>query len=710
MLPIVNNTEAGLPMNRLSTSALDRDDRIWEEPLASVHHPGVSPRPGKPGRGLLRSGFGESALSASLVRKIQGPPPCPEASVLFGAGRGEEGDDRPSHLRGKALDDESSTTDGLPTGLSSTTQDRRDQDPPDSRSLAIPFGFAGRDELNLAEFPITLLADRAPEGQKTLVFQDKIYDEGEGKVISRKVTVTASDRFGLPTPKDDDVILGLIQLTKETNGFTNRTVRFNRADLVRLLGWSDSGQSYQRIDQSLHRWLGVTLIYENAWWDRQQRAWTTRGFHMIDGFELNDARGPDGKHGDSTSRFTWNDVIFQSFQVGYMKRLELGIYLKLRLPTSKRIYRFLDKRFFHKRTWEFDLREFAIEHIGLSRSYSDNGKLKEKLKPAIDELTELGFLDPMPAKDRYVKVGRSRWKIKFVRRADPFGDPKAVEMTSGLGDAKAASKVEAGPTSKRERAASGSSKDRETSSKSSVQKPESNPPAFSTLVLQDPERSGLCSQLVERGVTPAIAVELARQFPVDLVREQIEAFDWLVKRGDKKLSRNPAGYLVKAIQDGYEVPKGFESTRVREAKHQKKATELAEQEAVWRRRRGQRMPRNRLVSRGSSGSGRRSPQPNRQRSRAVRSRTRTRSSANGSRLSSTAWAWAESTTARSSSTPSSRSCSTTSPLPRARVRGEQRFPCRRRSGFASDRKSLLCIDLRRVPGGFGTVSLRDRSP
>ncbi|MBV8380997.1 MAG: hypothetical protein JOZ63_00220 [Planctomycetaceae bacterium] len=31
----------------------------------------------------------------------------------------------------------------------------------------------GRDEMNLAEFPITLLTDYPPEGCKTLVFEDR---------------------------------------------------------------------------------------------------------------------------------------------------------------------------------------------------------------------------------------------------------------------------------------------------------------------------------------------------------------------------------------------------------------------------------------------------------------------------------------------------------------------------------------------------------
>src|SRR3954452_23619586 len=95
----------------------------------------------------------------------------------------------------------------------------------------------GKDELNLAEFPIAVLSDRVPAGQKTIEFKDQIYDERKGQLVARCLTITASDKYGLPTPKDDEVILALIQLTKEANDFTERAVRFSRADLIRLLGW-----------------------------------------------------------------------------------------------------------------------------------------------------------------------------------------------------------------------------------------------------------------------------------------------------------------------------------------------------------------------------------------------------------------------------------------------------------------------------------------
>jgi plasmid replication initiation protein len=111
----------------------------------------------------------------------------------------------------------------------------------------------GRDELNLAEFPLAAISHRVPRGCKTLVFEDRIRDRGRGQTITRRLTVTASDQFGLPTALDDDVIVGLIQLTKAANGFTSRTVAFSRNSLIRLLGWPDNGQSYGRVHESLRR-------------------------------------------------------------------------------------------------------------------------------------------------------------------------------------------------------------------------------------------------------------------------------------------------------------------------------------------------------------------------------------------------------------------------------------------------------------------------
>ncbi len=58
----------------------------------------------------------------------------------------------------------------------------------------------------------------------------------------------------------------------------------------------------------------------------------------------------------------------------------------------------------------------------------------------------------------------------------------------------------------------------------------------------------LGAALVERGVGPAMAREIARRFPPPHILAQLEVFDWLLARQDPKVSRNPPGFLVRAIQ------------------------------------------------------------------------------------------------------------------------------------------------------------------
>jgi hypothetical protein len=81
---------------------------------------------------------------------------------------------------------------------------------------------------------------------------------------ARKLTITASDKYGLPTAMDDEVILGLIQLTGKAD-FSERIVLFTRYELLKPLNWTDDTRNYNRLEQSLNRWLGVTLYYDKSW-------------------------------------------------------------------------------------------------------------------------------------------------------------------------------------------------------------------------------------------------------------------------------------------------------------------------------------------------------------------------------------------------------------------------------------------------------------
>ena len=388
----------------------------------------------------------------------------------------------------------------------------------------------GRDELNLAEFPITLLADRVPDGCKTLEFEDTVFDQQANALVTRRLTITGSDRYGLPTAVDDEILVALIQLTKLGNNFTNRRLTFSRYELVKLLGWGDRGESYDRIEESLNRWMGVTLYYDKAWWDKDIKSWIDAKFHILESVFLVDQntrrlRKAKGQQEPLASWFSWNEVVFRSFQAENLKRLDVETYFSLRSSVSKRMYRFLDKRFYHRARWEFDLKEFAHEHIGLSRNYAPS-KIKEKVQPALDELTAIGFLEPLNREERFAKAGRSNWKIILIQK-----------------------------------------------SVTQEQKPRRT------------ELSELERELVTRGVTLSKAAELVAGRALERIRVKLEVYDWMLATKDKRVTKSPVGYLVKSIEDDYSDPKGFETKADRDKREAaKQEQERREAEAKSRQK------------------------------------------------------------------------------------------------------------------------------
>lgn len=89
-------------------------------------------------------------------------------------------------------------------------------------------------------------------------------------------------------------------------------------------------------------------------------------------------------------------------------------FRRLNRSVAKRLYRFLDKRFFHRPRWEFHLQELCWEHVGLARSH-DAANLRRKLRPAIEELERHQFIRPASDAERFRKVCSGKWRVFFER-------------------------------------------------------------------------------------------------------------------------------------------------------------------------------------------------------------------------------------------------------------------------------------------------------
>jgi hypothetical protein len=280
----------------------------------------------------------------------------------------------------------------------------------------------GRDELNLADFPISVLQRQQPvgaDGKKidTAVYEASRFDRRTRERQKQKVVLEANARYGLPTPADENVILALLYIAKHSHDFSDPVVHFAPRQLFDIMGWAPNSRSYDRLRDVLRRLKALVIRYENSWWDIEGRSYEAElATGIISEYELGRQTGGRRKAGAPLPCWvSWSPQFHRSLQNGNLKKLDLERLFSLRLPTSQRMYRFLDKRFYPPHDppeVDMDLYDFACGHIGLSRI--DNvAELKRRLSPAIEELEGIGFIAAAPAAERFTKVRAGVWRVKF---------------------------------------------------------------------------------------------------------------------------------------------------------------------------------------------------------------------------------------------------------------------------------------------------------
>jgi Replication initiator protein A len=292
----------------------------------------------------------------------------------------------------------------------------------------------GRDEMNLADFPISAL-QRAQKGDGAggkldrMEFTATRYDASSRQRVAQKVTLTSTACDGLPTPADEHVILALLYVAKHSMNFREATVHFAPSQLFEIMGWAPNGRSYTRLRDVLRRLKSLTIRYENAWWDVVGRAYEEEvATGILSGYRIaRQVSGPRKAGQELMSTVTWTQAFQDSLERGNLKRLNLKVFFELQTPTAQRMYRFLDKRFYTQPNFAMDLVEFACGHVGLAET-NNVAILKRRLTPGIAELEKIGFIRPAPAAERYEKLQVGQWRILFQSVAQPVALPSPTPV------------------------------------------------------------------------------------------------------------------------------------------------------------------------------------------------------------------------------------------------------------------------------------------
>jgi len=109
-----------------------------------------------------------------------------------------------------------------------------------------------------------------------------------------------------------------------------------------------------------------------------------------------------------------------------------------------------------------------------------------------------------------------------------------------------------------------------------------------TVIQETEQQQVVVDQLIQSGVGKEKARELAEKYPPEYISEKIELLAW--SRETKKAGRpiaDPAAWLIRAIQQDYNLPPGFKTRAERErerARQREEAGELLAQQEQARRR------------------------------------------------------------------------------------------------------------------------------
>ena len=157
------------------------------------------------------------------------------------------------------------------------------------------------------------------------------------------------------------------------------------------------------------RKLADTRYRVEGWRDNKEKIYTTKGaFSLIGDFELCDSRRRVGVGSrkqrfvrDRTTSFVyWGPVLFESFQSGYIKKLDFAAVRSLRHTAAKRLYRYLDKYFNPPAVAKlcFDLNELA---------YLQSASVNRRTMRQSDANSSL----QSPSSKRMVSLNRRRGKL-----------------------------------------------------------------------------------------------------------------------------------------------------------------------------------------------------------------------------------------------------------------------------------------------------------
>jgi len=278
-----------------------------------------------------------------------------------------------------------------------------------------------RVECNMEEFPYFRLSKRDARTLREIYYSRETRDL-DGDILLQEWIVRASGTLALPGPFDQDVYVALEEIIDERGIDEDGALPFTKYRIAEIMAKGHSGIIYRKITEAIERMIATSITSGQALYHKGERHHISGVFALYDEVSfykrtLTSKKDRAGK-GDIEYNILYPSRWYiESRRANYIKPLNTTFYRSLSLPTSKKLYRLLDKRSYPDRTKiEISLTELA-RALPLTQDYPSF--LKKVLDKAHAELVASGFL----TRAGYERMRGGDWKVVYIFPRSPKEEP-----------------------------------------------------------------------------------------------------------------------------------------------------------------------------------------------------------------------------------------------------------------------------------------------
>jgi hypothetical protein len=231
------------------------------------------------------------------------------------------------------------------------------------------------------------------------------FTDANDTAIERKLEMVTDNELGLPHGTDPLVLGGLLTLLFERGEQTNNLV-FRKSELLNILGWDNTTAARQDIEGALKRYYATSYRGINVWNNPTHAGRIEEERRLIVGYKFVDERKTRylkdkirvGQEGVTDRHRQFTQISFNPEFLNDVRRSGVAIDFKLlrslRSPLTRRLFELINLLADEgKRDFEFNLRELAHEHLGLSQKITAPSQVWGKIEPSFFKLSERGILE-----------------------------------------------------------------------------------------------------------------------------------------------------------------------------------------------------------------------------------------------------------------------------------------------------------------------------